>query len=251
MVSIANPGLSKAAPDPGLPSSGGAVGHRKVTPASKLGRLIVLEGLDGAGTTTQARHLVERLGERGHLAHLTREPSDNPIGRLLREFLIGGHALPVGEIRQETFALLFAADRLDHVQREVEPQIAAGKIVVSDRWYHSSFAYQGQGGWQGGGYRTFDPDKYAWIAALNQHALQPDLTIFLQVTPEVAAERRVAARRTQELFEDLDTQRRVDATYRATLELLRKRGERVEVLDGEQAVEAVGAQILRLVTEEA
>ena len=197
-------------------------------------RLIVLEGLDGAGTTTQARRLVEHLRPRGQPAHLTREPSDGPIGRLIREMLTGQHAMPGRPISQSTFGLLFAADRLDHIEREVDPQIAAGTTVVSDRWYHSSLAYQGTGA---------DRD---WIAVLNSRARRPDLTIFLQVRPEVAAQRRVAAGRVQELFEDLHTQREVDAGYRATLAELTAAGERIEVVDGELTPDAVFQRILQL-----
>lgn len=197
-------------------------------------RLIVLEGLDGAGTTTQSRRLVEHLRGRGRLAHLTREPSDGPIGRLIREMLTGHHALPDGQISQSTFGLLFAADRLDHLQREVEPRLAAGALVVSDRWYHSSLAYQGTGA---------DRD---WIATLNARARRPDLTIFLQVRPEIAAQRRVAAGRVQELFEDLQTQQEVDAGYRATLAELTALGERIEVIDGELPPDAVFQQIVAL-----
>lgn len=197
-------------------------------------RLIVLEGLDGAGTTTQARRLVEHLRGRGQLAHLTREPSDGPIGRLIREMLTGQHALPEGRIGQSTFGLLFAADRLDHLQREVEPRLAAGAIVVSDRWYHSSLAYQGTGA---------DRD---WIASLNARARRPDLTILLQVRPEIAAQRRVAAGRVQELFEDLQMQQEVDAGYRATVAELTALGERIEVIDGELPPDAVFQQIVTL-----
>jgi dTMP kinase len=202
-------------------------------------RLIVLEGLDGAGTTTQSRRLVEHLRSGGRLAHLTREPSDGPIGRLIREMLTGQHALPAQAIGQPTFGLLFAADRLDHLQREVEPQLAAGAIVVSDRWYHSSLAYQGTGA---------DRD---WIATLNARARRPDLTIFLAVRPEVAAQRRVAARRVQELFEDLRTQQEVDAGYRATLAELTAAGERIEVVDGELPPDVVFQQILQLTADPA
>src|SRR5689334_15406985 len=184
-------------------------------------RLLVLEGLDGAGTTTQARRLVEHLRARGDAAHLTREPSDGPIGRLIREMLVGQHAIPEQTIAQSTFGLLFAADRMDHLQREVEPQLAAGATVISDRWYHSSLAYQGTGA---------DRD---WIAALNARARRPELTIFLEVRPEVAAQRRVAAGRVQELFEDVRMQEEVAAGYRATITELRAQGERIEVVDGE------------------
>ena len=198
-------------------------------------RLIVLEGLDGAGTTTQARRLVDHLLGNGAAAHLTREPSDGPIGKLIREMLVGKHAITDEKLSQGTFGLLFAADRLDHLQREVEPALHAGTVVVSDRWYHSSLAYQGTGA---------DRD---WIIALNARARRPDLTIFLKVRPEVAAARRVAAGRVQELFEDLRMQEEVDAGYRATMSELAALGERIEVIDGEMPPDTVFQAILQLV----
>jgi dTMP kinase len=199
----------------------------------QTGRLIVLEGLDGAGTTTQARRLVDYLRARGETAHLTREPSDGPVGKLLREMLTGHHFIAGTKISQGTFGLLFAADRLDHMQREVEPAIARAETVVSDRWYHSSLAYQGTGA---------DRD---WIAALNARARRPDVTVFLKVRPEVAAQRRAAARRTQELFEDLEMQREVDAGYRATIAELIAAGETIAIVDGEQDEDAVFAAVVR------
>ncbi|HEY0483069.1 MAG TPA: dTMP kinase, partial [Kofleriaceae bacterium] len=198
-------------------------------------RLIVLEGLDGAGTTTQARRLTEYLRAHGQPAHLTREPSDGPIGRLIREMLTGHHSLPDQAIAQSTFGLLFAADRLDHIQREVEPQLAAGNTVISDRWYHSSLAYQGTGA------------ERDWIATLNARARRPDLTIFLEVRPEVAAKRRVDAGRVQELFEDLRMQEEVAAGYKATISELRVLGERIESIDGEASPDVVFDAILKLV----
>lgn len=196
------------------------------------GRLIVLEGLDGAGTTTQTKRLVAYLVAHGTPAHATREPSDGPIGRLIREMLTGGHGLPQGAISQSTFGLLFAADRLDHAQREVEPALAEGITVVSDRWYHSSLAYQGTGA---------DRD---WIVQLNARARRPDVTVFLEVRPEVAAARRVAAGRVQELFEDLRMQAEVAEGYRATNAELAALGERIETIDGELSPDDVFAAIL-------
>jgi dTMP kinase len=195
------------------------------------GRLIVLEGLDGAGTTTQARRLVAQLTQEGRAAHLTREPSDGPVGKLIREMLGGGHAIAGQKLSQGTFGLLFAADRMDHLQREVEPALARGETVVSDRWYHSSLAYQGTGA---------DRD---WIASLNARARRPELTIFLQVRPEIAAKRRADAKRREELFEDLEMQREVEAGYRATIAELRAAGEHIETLDGEQSEDAVAEAI--------
>lgn len=199
------------------------------------GRLIVIEGLDGAGTTTQVKRLVEHLNAQGGRAHATREPSDGPVGKLIREMLTGGHAIPGESLSQGTFGLLFAADRLDHCQREVDPHIAAGTTVVSDRWYHSSLAYQGTGA---------DRD---WITTLNARARKPELTIFLKVRPEVAAQRRAAARRQEELFEQLQMQIEVDAGYTATNAELIAQGERIETIDGEMSEDDVFAAIVKLV----
>ena len=197
-------------------------------------RLIVIEGLDGAGTTTQAKRLVEHVRAKGGKAHGTREPSDGPVGRLIREMLTGGHAITDQKLSQSTFSLLFAADRLDHLQREVEPKLAAGELVVSDRWYHSSLAYQGTGA------------ERDWIAMLNQRARRPDLTLFLEVRPEVAAHRRAAAGRVQELFEDLRMQEEVAAGYKATIAELMAQGERIETIDGEASPDQVFAAIVAL-----
>jgi len=195
--------------------------------------LIVLEGLDGAGTTTQATRLVEHLRARGKKAHLTCEPSSGPIGKLLRELLAGAHAIGGQALSQPTFGLLFAADRLDHMQREVEPAIARGEVVVSDRWYHSSHAYQGTGA------------ERDWIAQINARALKPDVTIFLKVRPEIAAKRRVAAGRAKELFDDLAMQSDVDAGYKATIAELQAAGERIVIVDGEANEDDVFAQVAR------
>lgn len=200
-----------------------------VAPMSKL---IVLEGLDGAGTTTQARLLAQALTERGRTVHVTRQPSDGPIGKLLRTMLTGGHAIEGQAIDQRTFGLLFAADRMDHGQREVAPALAAGTLVISDRWYHSSLAYQGTGA-----------DR-AWIATANLHAIRPDVTVFLRVRPEVAAARRAAAGRTEELFEAIEMQRKVAAGYDEVMHKLAFAGERIEVINGELPLEEVTAEIV-------
>jgi len=193
------------------------------------GILIVLEGIDGAGTTTQARLLAAELEARGVSVHLTREPSDGPVGRLLREILAGRHA----PTDATTLALLFAADRADHIQREVEPALAAGRTVISDRWYHSSLAYQGTS------------EDRAWIAELNRRALRPDLTVFLRVAPEVAAARRAAARSADELFDAPAVQRQVALGYLQVMVDLAP-AERIEIVDGEEPVDRVAVACLRL-----
>lgn len=199
-----------------------------------MSRLIVIEGLDGAGTTTQARLVVEALRGQGRPAHLTREPSDGPVGKLIREMLVGKHAIEGEKLSQTTFGLLFAADRLDHLQREVEPALQRGEIVISDRWYHSSLAYQGT-----------DTER-AWISLLNQRARRPDLTVLLRVRAETAARRRVAAGRAQELFEDMAMQEKVAAGYDQVFAALVDR-EPVVVIDGERDVDKVFGELMRLV----
>jgi dTMP kinase len=190
-------------------------------------KLIVLEGLDGAGTTTQAARLVAALRAGGRAAHATREPSDGPIGRLLREMLGGRHA----PVDATTMSLLFAADRADHLAREIEPQLAAGTVVISDRYYHSSLAYLGTG------------VERAWIATLNARARRPDLTIFLEIAPEVGEARRRAAGRPDELYDRLETQRRVAAGYR---EVMAELGavEKIAIVDGGRDLDAVAAEVL-------
>ena len=194
------------------------------------GLLVVIEGIDGAGTTTQTHRLVDALDSDGFDAHRTREPSDGPVGRLLREFLAGAHA----PTDATTLSLLFAADRADHIQREVAPALERGAIVVSDRWYHSSLAYQGTG------------EERQWIAELNRRARKPDLTIFIEVAPEVAAQRRAAADRSEEIFDALATQKRVAAGYRAVIDTLRPT-ERIEIVDGGRPIDEITAAIEALV----
>jgi dTMP kinase len=200
-----------------------------VSGTARAGLLVALEGIDGAGTTTQARRLAAALEERGVATHLTREPSDGPVGRLLREILAGKHA----PTDATTLSLLFAADRADHVQREVAPALAAGRVVVSDRWVHSSLAYQGAG------------EERAWIAELNKRARRPDLTLFLRVAPEVAADRRAASRDVEELFDALAMQRRVARGYDEVMAELGAT-DRIEILDGEEAVDRVAERCLAL-----
>jgi len=204
---------------------------------TRRGRFIVLEGLDGAGTTTQARLLGERLRAGGRAVHVTAEPSGGPAGALLRQILTGRVAGPGGApVDPGAVALLFAADRLDHVAAEVEPRLAAGSDVVSDRYVLSSLAYQAV--------TTGDP---AWVAAINRRAPAPDLTVFLRVRPTLALGRRRRAETTPELYERAALQRRVAATYERALARLRRAGERVAVLDGERPVDEVAAAVAALV----
>ncbi len=200
-------------------------------PRLRPGSLIAIEGIDGAGISTQAKRLVDHLNANGHPAVLTAEPSDGPVGQFVRRLLVAKSALPQASALR-TLSLLFAADRIDHFQRTVVPVLSRGTTVVSDRWYHSSFAYQRTG------------VEREWIAALNRYTRVPDITVVLDVRPEIGQQRRVAAGRAPEYFHDLATQRDVVAGYRATIAELRMGGERIAVVHGEQPEEAVAAEVL-------
>ncbi len=104
-------------------------------PAEELGRFIVLEGIDGAGTTTQAEAISLALRAEGRTVLTTREPSDRPVGALLRQALSGAAPLSGGKsFGPETLALLFAADRTDHLASEVIPALERGEVVICDRF---------------------------------------------------------------------------------------------------------------------
>ncbi len=166
------------------------------------GCFIVLEGIDGSGTTSQTRALADRLRERGREVLETREPTSGAIGALIRERL----SVRAAALDPAALALLFAADRLDHLTREVLPAVAAGTVVISDRYLLSSLAYQSL---------DCDPD---WIRQINARAARPDLTLVLEVPAEVAFD-RVQRRMThgaavEERFDALALQRRVAEHYR-------------------------------------
>ena len=174
------------------------------------GRFVVIEGIDGAGTTTQVARLAERLKKKGDRAvRTTREPSDGPVGTLVRQVLTGRIVLPGGRAPGwATMALLFAADRMDHVESEIEPFLAEGGVVLSDRYDASSLAYQSVSSGRGGE-ATID-----WIRSLNRFALRPHLTIVLDVPPDVGAARREARGEAAQLYEQNEVQRALAAFYK-------------------------------------
>jgi dTMP kinase len=196
------------------------------------GKLIVLEGIDGSGTTTQTERLVEHLRRRGRTAVSTREPSAGPVGRLLREVLLGRHRISRDvSLDGRTMALLFAADRFDHLQREVEPLLAAGNDVVSDRYLMSSLAYQAE-----------EADR-EWVALLARGVRPPDLTILLDIPVEVAAQRRLLAGRPEERYDADSYLSRVADNYRR----LARADASAVILDGSAAREDVAAAVVAAV----
>jgi len=207
-----------------------------MTRSAWKGRFVVFEGIDGSGTTTQAARAAASLSADGFKVLSTYEPSVGPVGSLIRHALKGRLGLPGngGPLSEQTLALMFAADRLDHLQAEILPALYEGAVVICDRYVLSSLAYQGA---------TCPID---WVEQINSAAASPDLTIFLDVKLETAARRRSGRGASQELFESEERQRRVIRQYAAAIRRLEKR-ERIVSVNGNRPVDEVAAQVLEII----
>jgi len=168
--------------------------ERRIVPGHPRAAFIVLEGGDGAGKTVQSRALCSALKREGYRVHPTAEPTRSPVGRLIRR-----NFLQREKTSPEVEALLFAADRFMHLNSEIRPALAAGKIVVCDRYKYASFAYQGAQG-----------VDMKWLQEINQFADRPHIAIYLDVPAETSLSR---LRRKKTVLEKLDLQRRVRKEY--------------------------------------
>lgn len=187
------------------------------------GRFVVIEGLDGAGTTTQVERLSAWLTGAGVEVVATREPTGLPIGRLIRSTLRAEADAPA----RAALPWMFAADRADHLARVVEPALARGAWVVSDRYAPSSLAYQ-----------SLDvPLSEVW--ALNATFRVPDLLIMVELPVEVALGRVLSRGGQREIFEERATLDAVARQYREVITRLEARGDRVARVDGAAGVEVV------------
>jgi len=202
------------------------------------GKLITLEGIDGSGTTTQAGLLQSALLDLGVAVHVTEEPSQGPVGSLIRQIL-HGRLISVGLTGQgapswSVMSLLFAADRLDHLESEVIPNLADGINVVSDRYVYSSLVYQTV--------TSGDDANMDWVRAVNKYAVDADLVFFLDVEPEEAQRRRLSRRIGHELYEDLPLQEKIAEGYREFFK--NQKAGKVVFVDGNDGLEAVAQSIL-------
>ena len=188
------------------------------------GAFICIEGLDGCGKSTQAKLLVKRL-KKNHNAVYTAEPSRGKIGTYIREnYLYGERRFSV-----VLEALLFAADRIEHLESEVCPFLDKGYLVISDRYVYSSLAYQGAAGL-----------SLEWIESINGHAIQPDLAVFLDVTPETVMSR---LKPKKSVMENLETQKKVREIYLKFVE-----DGRLTRIDGNMSEKEVAKEVYELVT---
>ena len=194
---------------------------------------IVIEGLDGAGGTTQCRLLQSWLERQGSTVVSTNEPTELPVGKFIRDILQDPHS----NVGDEVLAYLFAADRQDHLDSKVKPALSRGDIVISDRYYHSSLAYQSLS-------LEFD-----FVAQLNRTFPVPDMTIFLLLEPETSFSRVQNRGLPVERFETLDRLRSISQSYSRVIQYCQERGDMLICLDATQSIEEIHEQICEEITK--
>ncbi len=204
-----------------------------------MGTFITFEGPEGAGKTSVARRIAERLQGAGHHVLLTREPGGTPIGDQIRRILLAHHNTAM---TPEAEILLFSASRAQLVREVIRPALAQGAVVLCDRYADSTLAYQGYG-------RGLDVDALRQITAFATGGLAPDLTVLLDVTPEVGLARRRRAGRSGEEWnrlddEELEFYERVRAGY---LALAEAEPGRWRVVDATGSPDRVTEEVWRLV----
>lgn len=195
------------------------------------GRFIVFEGIDGSGKSTQAKRLATRLEAAGHQVHLTFEPTNRPIGKLLRDILTG--KLKADE---RAISALFLADRLDHITAEADgllSRLAAGQTVICDRYYFSSLAYNSL--------------KVSMDWVITAHApvfelLRPDLVFFLDLPIAESLRRIHANREGVEHYEKEETLVQVRANYQEAFDRLGDQ-ENIQVINAQASIEEIAAEI--------
>jgi dTMP kinase len=199
-------------------------------------RFIVLEGLDGAGTTTQAAKLQAHCTRRGIPSFLTNEPTPDPVGTFIRRLLTGKENAADGSTYrpgEDVMGLLFAADRLAHA-RIIAARLEAGEHVICDRYVFSSMAYQ-----------TLDPSVSAeWVIEINQGCAVPDITIFLSVPVETCLQRLKARSTHAAIYETRELLETVAKNYEKLMPRYEAHFGRVVRIDGTPAIEAVHSAIL-------
>jgi len=192
---------------------------------------IAFEGIDGSGKSTQVKLLNEKLTAEGHKVYTTFEPTDSPIGSLIRNIFKGRMTAD-----HKTIAALNVADRLDHLHNEINgllKKLEEGYTVITDRYYFSSYAYHGV---------HVDIDWVIAANALSAATLKPDINIFIDVDPEVSMKRLNNTRGTIELYETLDNLQQVRAKFLEAFDKL-KGEEHIVTINGNQTVADIAADV--------
>jgi dTMP kinase len=191
------------------------------------GKLVSIEGIDGCGKTTHTRLLAEWLRANGYRVVVTDEPTEGIIGRIIKRALRGEIKIQV-----TTEALLFAADRIQHIAEVVRPALKAGKIVITERYFYSSLAYQSARGL-----------SMTWLENINRAALKPNLSILIDLPADAALQRIKRSRRLDKFEQDIKLQRLVRSNY---LRIARLRG--LKIVNGARNKDEVQADIRKIVS---
>lgn len=199
---------------------------------------ITFEGLDGSGKTTQIRRIAEQLRQNGYDVLLTREPGGTAIGDQIREVL---HSMKNTDMHPRTELLLYCASRAQLVEAVLKPHLESGGIVICDRFYDSTLAYQGYG-------HGLDLDTLRTILSFATGGLKPDLTVYLDLSPEDGLRRRQAAVFSGAEWNRMDDMalafhERVRAGYNA---LIAAEPERWQCIDAGRSEDEVNADIVRV-----
>jgi dTMP kinase len=197
----------------------------------KKNLFIALEGLDGSGKSTQVRLLSDNMKKAGLKVYVTYEPTDSPIGSIIRNIMKGRI-----EADHRTIAGLFVADRLDHLLNKTNgilKKLDEGFSVISDRYYFSSYAYQG----------AHVPMEWVMEAnSLSAQILKPDLNVYIDISPEVSIMRLNSDRNHMELYETTENLQKVRKKYMEAFELLRLR-ETIFITEGSRSPEVIATDI--------
>ena len=200
---------------------------------SEHGLFVCFEGGEGAGKSTQARLLRDRLVELGETVLLTFEPGDTPVGKEVRRIVLDP---ATGDLADRTEALLYAADKAEHVDQVVLPALARGEVVITDRYVDSTLAYQGAG-------RTLDVSEVEAVARWATRDLRPHLTVVLDLEPQAGLERFTERDRIE--GQSLEFHRRVRQGF---LDLAAADPDHYLVLDAREAVGDLAAAVAERVS---
>lgn len=192
------------------------------------GVFVCFEGGEGGGKSTQSRLLRERLEAEGYTVRLTHEPGDTPVGKDLRRIVLSPET---GDLAHKTEVLLYAADKAEHVATVVEPALARGEVVVTDRYVDSTLAYQGAG-------RALAKEDVEEVARWATDDLRPHLTVVLDLEPEAGLGRFEGRDRIE--GESLEFHQRVRAAF---LVLADRDPEHYLVLDARESIEQIAAAV--------
>ena len=197
---------------------------------------IALEGIDGSGKSTQMKLLSEKLKTAGYKVHTTFEPTDGTIGSIIRNIM-------KGEMKADErfIAGLFVADRLDHLLNEetgILKKLQEGFVVITDRYYFSSYAYHGT---------HMDMNWVISANAMSAQILRPDLNIFIDVSTETAMKRLNETRTSVERYETLENLNNVRKKYLESFDK-QKNEEQIVSIDGNRSIELIGEDIMKILS---